>query len=90
MDNAEDFGKLAICALRYSMGQRNSMPGDIRKAVRPYLPQLSDMHIAIMLDDCKKQERTQSYGDAMIDKPGWLEWRSQLKAEQKRRNNGNQ
>ena len=84
--NMEDFGKVAICALRYAMGQRNSMPGDIRKAIRPYLSQLSDMQIAITLDDCKQQERTQSYGDPLIDKPGGLEWRSILNSEQKRRN----
>lgn len=83
-----DFGTLAICAIRYCHGRMTYMPDLVRGIVRPYLGRISDKDLNIMLEDCEFQRQTEMYGDEKIDKPGWIEWENQLKAERERRNNG--
>ena len=84
----KDFGTLAICAIRYCHGRMTYMPDMVRGIIRPYLDRISDKDLGIMLDDCEFQRQTQTYGDEKIDKPGWIEWENELKAEKERRNNG--
>ena len=83
-----DFGTLAICSIRYCHGRQTYMPDLVRGIVRPYLDRISDKDLNIMLEDCEFQSQTQMYGDEKIDKPGWIEWENQLKAEKGRRSNG--
>lgn len=80
------FGTLAICAVRYCQGRQTYMPDTIRGIVRPHLKELSDKDLAVMINDCDYQRGTNSYGDETIDKPGWLRWEQELKAEKERRN----
>lgn len=84
--NEEDFGTLAICAIRYCQGRQTYMPDMVRKIIRGYLAEVEDRDLNVMIDDCEFQERMSLYGDEKIDKPDWLKWREELLAEKKRRN----
>lgn len=82
----EQFGILAICALRYSMGRQTYMPSCVRSIVKPHLSTLSDRDISLMLKDCEDQARYGNYGNEAIDKPGWLEWYALVREEYDKRN----
>lgn len=84
--NTDDLGTLCICAIRYCQGRRTYMPDLVRSIVRPLLRELSDRDIYVMIDDCDFQDRCNLYGDELIDKPGWIEWKKELLNEKKRRN----
>ena len=81
----EDFGTLAICAIRYCQGRETYMPDLVRGIIVPHLPDISDKDLCVMIDDCDFQERMHLYGDDRIDKPGWIRWKEILTAEKKRR-----
>ena len=81
----ELFGTLAICAIRYCQGRQTYMPDWVRDIIRPHLKELSDKDLGVMINDCNFQKRTNSYGDELIDKPGWIKWEQELKAERSRR-----
>ena len=81
----EEFGTLAICAIRYCHGRQTYMPDLVRDIVRPHLTELSGRDLNVMLEDCDFQERMHMYGDERIDKPGWLKWKEELTAEKERR-----
>ena len=81
----DDYGMLAICALRYCQGRMSYMPKAVRDIVRPQLKKLSDHDIQVMINDCETQAKLNDYGDERIDKPGWLKWTEELKAEKERR-----
>ena len=77
----EDFGTLAVCALRYCMGRETYMPGLVRDIIRPHLPELDNKTITVMLMDCEGQAKDNCYGHERIDKPGWIKWKGELEAE---------
>lgn len=81
----EQFGILAICSLRYSMGRQTYMPSLVRSIVKPHLESLSDRDISAMLKDCEDQARFDNYGNDAIDKPGWVEWYDLIRVEYDRR-----
>ena len=81
----EDFGTLAICAIRYCHGRQTYMPSLVRNIIAPHLPDLGDKDLMVMIEDCEFQERMKLYGDVRIDKPGWERWKELLIAEKKRR-----
>ena len=81
----DDFGTLAICAIRYCHGRQTYMPDLVRGIVRKHLTELSDKDLTVMIEDCDFQERMHLYGDERIDKPGWLRWKTELIAEKERR-----
>ena len=81
----DDFGTLAICAIRYCYGRQTYMPDLVRGIIRPHLRELSDKDLTVMIEDCDFQERMHLYGDERIDKPGWLKWKAELIAEKERR-----
>lgn len=83
--NQDDFGTLCICAIRYCHGRQTYMPDLVREIIKPHLSELDDKTIGVMVNDCGFQERMNLYGDERIDKPGWLEWRKTVEAEQERR-----
>ena len=86
----DDFGTLAICAIRYCHGRMSYMPDLVRNIIRPHLKELSDKDLNVMIEDCDFQERMQLYGDERIDKPGWLRWKSELIEEKERRTDGHE
>ena len=84
----EDFGTLAICAIRYCQGRQTYMPSLVQRIVKAHLKEVSNKDLSVMIDDCEFQERMNLYGDEHIDKPDWLAWKQLLLAERERRNNG--
>ena len=81
----DDFSTLAICAIRYCHDRQTYMPDLVRGIIRPHLPDLSGKNLGVMIEDCGYQERMKLYGDERIDKPGWIKWADELKAEKERR-----
>ena len=84
----EDFGTLAICAIRYCQGRMTYMPKTVRDTIRPHLKKISDHDLQVMIHDCETQARFDEYGDERIDKPGWVKWAEELQAERERRKDG--
>lgn len=83
--DAQDFGTVCICALRYAMGRETYMPSLVRDFVRPLLNRLPDKTLAVMINDSEEQERMHLWGSESIDKPGWVKWKQELLAEKERR-----
>ena len=83
--DTDDFGVLAICAIRYCHGRQTYMPDLVRSIVRPHLVDVSDRDLTVMLHDCEDQEKLELYGDPYIDMPRWLRWKEELVKEKKRR-----
>ena len=83
--NEDDFGTLAICAIRYCQGRQTYMPGLVRGIITPHLNELSDKDLGVMIADCDYQAELGLWGDACADKPGWVAWKETLLAEKKRR-----
>jgi len=81
----EDFGTLCICALRYCFGRETYMPSLVRDIIRHRLQDLSDKTLGVMIEDCAFQAKMNLYGDEKIDKPGWINWEMELRAEKRRR-----
>ena len=84
----DNFGILAICAIRYCQGRETYMPDLVRSVVKNHLDEVEDNDLAVMIADCEFQEWANLYGDEKIDKPGWITWRDELLAEMERRNDG--
>lgn len=85
----DDFGALAICAIRYCHGRQSYMPALVQNIIRPRLNELSDKDLNVMIEDCDYQERMELYGDPYIDMPKWLRWKADLIAERERRTDCN-
>lgn len=83
IDN-EDFGALAVCAIRYCQGRQTYMPSLVRGIIKSHITEVTDKDLQVMLNDCESQALWGDYGSD-YDKKGWLEWKEQLEAEQKRR-----
>lgn len=81
-----DFGTLCVCALRYCHGRQTYMPSLVQEIVKANIDKISDKDIRVMRDDCDFQQRFDLYGDTVIDKPGWIEWREFLDNEIIKRN----
>ena len=84
----EDFGALAVCAIRYCQGRQTYMPDLVRGIIRGHITDVTDKDLQVMINDCEYQATMQLWGDEMIDKQGWLEWEEFLINEQKRRKVG--
>lgn len=80
----ENFGTLAICAIRYCHGRQTYMPSLVQDIVRAHLSELEDRDLHVMLNDCEDM-REYDYGDPRIDKPGWLKWKEDLDNERNER-----
>ena len=77
-----DFGLILNCAVRYSLGRRTYMPHLTTAFISPLLPHIDDNALYVMIDDI---EKSHSYGDEDIDKPAWMNFLRQCKAEKQRR-----
>lgn len=80
----EDFGTLAVCAIRYCQGRMTYMPELVRRIIKPNLAKLSDKDLQVLINDANEQKRTENYGSVQ-DKYGWVKWRQELLDEQERR-----
>lgn len=84
IDN-ENFGVLAVCAIRYCQGRETYMPELVRRIIRGHISEVTDKDLQVMINDCEYQS---AFGDENIDKPRWIEWKEFLINEQKRRKGG--
>lgn len=83
----ENFGLLAICAIRYCQGRQTYMPSMVQDIIKTHIKDITNRDLATLIEDCKFQERMNLYGDEHIDKPKWLEFRLMLINEKMRRSN---
>lgn len=83
VDN-EDFGILAVCAIRYCRGRQTYMPSLVRGIVKEHISDISNKDLQVMINDCESQALWDDYGSE-YDKQGWLEWKEMLITEQERR-----
>ena len=84
IDN-EDFGTIAVCAIRYCKDRHTYMPDLVRRIITPYISDISDKDLQVMINDM----HFYSVGDEDYDRRGWYEWKKFLLNEQaKRKNNG--
>lgn len=83
--DVDDFGILAVCAIRYCQDRETYMPSLVRGIITPHLQELSDRDLRVMINDCEYQANFDLYGNETIDKPGWIKWKETLLAEKARR-----
>ena len=81
----EDFGTLAVCAIRYCIGRQSYMPSLVQSIIIPHLSELSDKDLGVMIQDCMELSRNGNFGSEIIDKPSWVDFRNKLLNEQLRR-----
>lgn len=83
----DDFGTLAVCAMRYCQGRQTYMPSLVRGILKPHLHELSDKDLNAIINDCEFQfqERMSLYGSDPVDKQDWLDWKEALLTEKESR-----
>lgn len=84
--DAESYGLLAVCAIRYCQGRRSYMPSIVQDIVREHIMELEDRDLKVMIQDCNSMTDF-DFGSEYIDKPGWIKFRAELEAEWERRGN---
>lgn len=82
--NAEDFGFVCLCAVRYCLGRRTYAPGTVMGFIKTFLPAMNDKTLYVMERDIAE---TDNLGDAEIDAPMWAEFLAEIEKERKRRKN---
>lgn len=88
--SAEDFGMLAVCAERYSLGRRTYMPGTVCGIIKGHLEQMHLNDLVVLANDIENP-LFGDYGDS-CDERTWLNMLDILKKEIQRRKaeqNGN-
>lgn len=78
----EDFGAVLNCAIRYCIGRQSYMPSLVIDFIRPLLPYLSERTLRCMEKDLSDATY---FGDENIDKPMWLQFKTEVEYEIKRR-----
>ena len=81
LDN-EDFGAVLNCAIRYCIGRQTYMPSLVIGFIRPYLPHLNDKTLRCFERDLNDATY---FGDENIDKPMWLQFKTEVEYELTRR-----
>lgn len=77
-----DFETILICAERYARGRCTYMPSLVIDYITPLLPRLSERALATFERDIAGAN---GYGDEKIDKPCWMRFLSDVRAELERR-----
>lgn len=77
-----NFETMLICAERYACGRQTYMPSLVIDYITPLLPRLSDSTPAVLERDIAGAN---GYGDEKIDKPCWMRFLSDVRAELERR-----
>ena len=86
MELDRDFGTVCGCAVRYSLGRQTYMPSLVQQFINRNLKQIDSYSLAVMARDIKEAP---SYGNATIDKPGWMNFLAVVEKELKDRGYGN-
>ena len=83
--SSEDFGTLAICAIRYCQGRQTYMPKLVQGIVKLHISEISDKDLQVLINDCESQAMWGGNYGSDYDKQNWLEYRDFLIAEQNKR-----
>lgn len=76
----EDFGTMAICAVRYALGRQSYMPGLVQSYIMPMLPYLDKRTLSVMRRDIEEAAMMPcGLGDEDIDRPGWMRFLEAVK-----------
>ena len=78
----DEFGLILNCAVRYAIGRQTYMPHAVMDYIRPLLPHLTGRTLGVLINDI---EKSGSYGDEIIDKPNWMRFLVECKAEVEKR-----
>lgn len=78
----EDFESILVCAERYACGRQTYMPSLVIDYITPLLPRLGTRTLAVFERDIAGAN---GYGDEKIDKPCWMRFLSDVRAELERR-----
>lgn len=79
-----DFGTLVICALRYCHGRQTYMPSTVQEIVVEKLEEINDRDLYVIRKDLRNMSDF-DYGNAIIDRPNWLEFTELVEKEYQRR-----
>ena len=82
--NDDNFGIILNCAVRYALGRQTYIPGVVIEFITPLLPQLSEQTLWRLDKDISDQAEY-GYGNETIDKPKWIKFHEQIKAERIKR-----
>ena len=82
---SDDFETILICAERYACGRRTYMPSLVIDYITPLLPRLSDRALAVFERDIAGADKFGGYGDEKIDKPCWMKFLNDVRAERSKR-----
>ena len=75
-----EFGTLAICAVRYSLGRRTYMPHVVAEYITPLLPYMDNMTLQCFdRDIAERQQLHCDLGDPNIDEPMWMDFHEKVK-----------
>lgn len=90
----DDFGLMMNCAVRYAIGRMTYMPYAVISFIRPYLHELTDRTLTVMIRDIQEHgefpipeneyDRKRRYG-MECDYHDWMKFLEELKAEDNRR-----
>ena len=81
----DDFGTLAICAIRYCQGRQTYMPKLVQGIVKSHISEISNKDLQVLINDCESQAMWGGNYGSDYDKQNWLEYRDFLIAEQNKR-----
>ena len=82
----EDFQHALISYERYALGRRTYVVGMCTEYLTKFLKDMSDKMLSVLQTDL---EHPLSWGDPLIDKPDWLQFKADLEKEiQKRKEAG--
>lgn len=79
----DDFGALAVCALRYCHGRMTYMPSLIQGIVLEHLSEITDKDLSVILNDKSDLEFT-GYG-MQVDRENWERFYAMVEEEKRRR-----
>lgn len=78
----ELFGIVCSCAVRYALGRQTYIPDIVQSFIQPYIPYMSDLALSVLERDVANAD---DYGDDNIDKPGWLNFLTEITLEVEKR-----
>lgn len=82
---SEDFETILICAERYACGRQSYMPSLVIDYITPLLPRLSERALAVFERDIAGADKFGGWGNEKIDKPCWMKFLADVRAERSKR-----
>ena len=80
-EDNETYGTILTCALRYAVGRRTYITGEVAEYITAKVPHLTNRTIQVMERDLASEIDRGNYGDALVDLPYWKQLLSRLRDE---------